>query len=193
MATSETDLRRQELQERQELLGLLAEALTANASASTSEIAAAAGVSRATLHRVFGGRDDLVATVYGWLLEQCDRVFDSSGIDDGPVLETFDRLLEDSYPIAQAYWMLIAKPELESVPEFQQGMEEQDARLERFFARGQAEGVFRPDLQPRWLAYSLGGQIMSAWYLVDDGHAGAREVPRLVRAAVIDGIRATGD
>jgi len=192
MAASDKDLEGQELQERQELLRLLAEALTANASASTGEIAAAAGVSRATLHRVFGGRDDLVATVYGWLLEQCDRVFDGSGIDDGPVLESFDRLVEDSYPIAQAYWMLIAKPELESVPELRKGIEDLDGHLERFFARGQAEGVFRPDLPPRWLVYSLGGQIMSAWYLVDDGHAGAREVPRLVRAAVIDGIRITG-
>lgn len=191
MVASE-DMDGQELNERQDLLGLLAEALTANASASTGEIAAAAGVSRATLHRVFGGRDDLVATVYGWLLEQCDRVFDRSGIDQGPVLEAFDRLVEDSYPIAQAYWMLIAKPELDSVPEFQKGMEDQDLRLEKFFARGQAEGLFRPDLPPRWLVYSLGGQIMSAWYLVDDGHAGAREVPRLVRTAVIDGIRITG-
>ncbi len=174
--------------EREDLVQRVANALSANHGASTGEIAAAADVSRATLHRVFGSREDLVGTVYGWLLEQCDRVFDGSGIDDAPVLEAFDRLVEDSYPIAQSYWMLIAKPELESVPEFQQGIADQDARLDRFFARGQADGVFRPDLPPRWLAYSLGGQIMSAWYLVDDGHAGAREVPRLVRTAVIEGV-----
>ncbi len=177
-------------EERAELLQQVANALSANHGASTGEIAAAADVSRATLHRVFGSREDLVATVYGWLLAQCDRVFDESGIDSAPVLEAFDRLVEDSYPIAQSYWMLIAKPELESVPEFQRGMEKQDARLDRFFARGQAEGIFRPDLPPRWLAYSLGGQIMSAWYLVDDGHAGPREVPRLVRTAVIEGVLA---
>ena len=177
-------------EEREDLVHRVANALSANHGASTGEIAAAADVSRATLHRVFGSREDLVGTVYSWLLEQCDRVFDGSGIDDAPVLEAFDRLVEDSYPIAQSYWMLIAKPELESVPEFQQGMADQDERLEKFFARGQSDGVFRPDLPPRWLAYSLGGQIMSAWYLVDDGHAGAREVPRLVRTAVLEGVLA---
>ncbi len=177
-------------EERGDLLQRVANALSANHGASTGEIAAAADVSRATLHRVFGNREELVSTVYGWLLDQCDRVFDESGIDSAPVLEAFDRLVEDSYPIAQSYWMLIAKPELESVPEFREGMEKQDTRLESFFARGQTEGIFRPDLPPRWLAYSLGGQIMSAWYLVDDGHAGAREVPRLVRTAVIEGVLA---
>ena len=177
-------------EERTALVQQVASSLSINPGASTGEIAAAADVSRATLHRVFGSREDLVGTVYGWLLDQCDRIFDRSGIDDAPVLEAFDRLVEDSYPIAQSYWMLVAKPELESVPEFQKGMAEQDARLESFFARGQADGVFRPDLPPRWLAYSLGGQIMSAWYLVEDGHAGAREVPRLVRTAVIEGVLA---
>ncbi len=177
-------------EEREDLVQRVANALSANHGASTGEIAAAADVSRATLHRVFGSREDLVATVYGWLLEQCDRIFDGSGIDQAPVLEAFDRLVEGSYPIAQSYWMLIAKPELDNVPEFQQGMADQDSRLEKFFARGQAEGVFRPDMSPRWLAYSLGGQIMSAWYLVEDGYAGALEVPRLVRAAVIEGVLA---
>ena len=31
---------------------------------------------------------------------------------------------------------------------------------------------------------------MSAWYLVDEGLAGARDVPRLVRIATLDGITA---
>ncbi|MBN9053269.1 MAG: c-type cytochrome, partial [Rhizobiales bacterium] len=46
-------------------------------------------------------------------------------------------------------------------------------------------GVFRPDLSARWMAYSFGGQVMSAWYLVEDGYAGEREVPRLIREAIL--------
>jgi len=176
--------------EREQLFQRVANVLTANPGASTGEIAVAAEVSRATLHRVFGTREDLVGTVYGWLLEQCDLILDRSGIESGPVLESFERLVGASYPLAQSYWLLIAKPELENVPEIRDGIEKLDARLEAFFIRGQKEGVFRPDLPSRWLVYSLGAQVMSAWYLVDEGFAGAREVPRLVRAVVLDGVRA---
>ena len=174
--------------DREKLLPEVAGALTSNPGASTGEIAAAAGVSRATLHRIFGGRDEVVEATYGWLLEQCDRIFDAAGIDADPVLEAFDRLIEDSYLLAQSLWLLIATPQLEKVPELQTRLESQDARLERFFVRGQDEGTFRVDLPPRWLTYSLGSQVMSAWYLVGDGFAGARDVPRLVRAAVLEGV-----
>jgi len=176
--------------DREQLFRNVANALSANHGASTGEIAAAAGISRATLHRVFGGRDEMLESVYGWLLDQVSAQFDKAGIDDGPVLPAFDLLVDDSYTLAQSYWLLIATPQLEKVPELNAGIETQDLRLEKLFARGQAEGLFRPDLPARWLAYSLGSQVMSAWYLVDEGHAGARDVPRLVRTAILEGVRA---
>jgi hypothetical protein len=42
------------------------------------------------------------------------------------------------------------------------------------------------------MAYSFGGQVMSAWYLVEDGYAGEREVPRLIREAIFGGFTAKG-
>lgn len=43
------------------------------------------------------------------------------------------------------------------------------------------------------MSYSFGGQVMSAWYLVDDGYAGEKEVPRLIREAVHGGLFAKED
>lgn len=186
--------------ERERLFHDVAAALTADHSASTAEIAEAAGVSRATLHRVFGNRERLVGTIYGWLLDRCAEHFDRAGVDPAgddpsagppdPVLEVFDRLTADSYPLAQSLWLLTATPILGENRRLLERLEEQDLRLERLFVRGQADGVFRADLPARWLAYSLGAQVISAWYLVDDGYAGARDVPRLVRAAILDGVLA---
>lgn len=193
--------------DREHLFQEVANALAANHGASTGEIAAVAGVSRATLHRVFGSRDELVAVIYGWLLTRCDRIFDAAGVDPAarpsaagtaparaptagldPVLDVLERLTDDSYPLAQSLWLLIVTPQLEENPELLARLEIQDLRLEKFFLRGQTEGIFRQDLPPRWLAYSLGSQVMSAWHLVEDGYAGARDVPRLVRAAILDGV-----
>ncbi|MBN8867619.1 MAG: TetR/AcrR family transcriptional regulator [Solirubrobacterales bacterium] len=168
----------------------VAKALVTNPGASTADIAATAGVSRATLHRVFGDRESLVQSVYGWLLDRCDQVFDEAGIDQGEIEPALDRLIEHCYPLAQSYWLLTATPRLEREPEIGDRLREQDQRLENFFARAQAAGVFRPDLSARWMAYSFGGQVMSAWYLVEDGYAGELEVPRLIREATFGGFAA---
>lgn len=171
----------------------VAKALVANPGASTSGIAETAGVSRATLHRVFGEREKLVETVYDWLLDLCDRVFDEAGIDSGEIESALDRLIEDCYPLAQSYWLLTATPRLEREPAIGDRLREQDQRLENFFARGQDEGYFRTDLSAKWMSYSFGGQVMSAWYLVEDGYAGELEVPRLIREATFGGFTAKGN
>lgn len=168
----------------------VAAALVTNPSASTAEIARAAGVSRATLHRAFGDRGSLVESTYGWLLDRCDLVFEQADIDSGEIKSALDRLIEDCYPLAQSYWLLTATPSLEQAESVGQRLKEQDDRLEGFFARGQREGIFRPDLPPRWMSYSFGGQVMSAWFLVEDGFAGEREVPRLIREATFGGFTA---
>ena len=173
---------------REKLHRAVADALTDNRGASMGELAASAGVSRATLHRVYGNRDDLNVEVYGWLLDQCDAALDSAGIDSGPVLDGFDSLIEESYPLAQSYWLLIATPSLEKVPALLARIEAQDKRIDRFFRRGQDEGVFRPDLPPRWLVYTLGAQVMSTWYLVKDGYAAERDATSLIRRVLLEGV-----
>lgn len=186
--------------EREKLFLDVANVLTTNRGASTGEIAAAAGISRATLHRIFGSRDALVEKIYRWLLVRSDERLDAAGVDPvegggaplDPVLDVFERLTEDSFPLAQSLWLLISAPQLEQDPELLALLETQDLRLEKFFRRGQDDGVFRADLPARWLAYSLGSQVMSAWYLVEDGYTGAKDVPRLVRTAVLDGALAPG-
>ena len=168
----------------------VAKALVVNPGASTADIAESARVSRATLHRVFGEREKLVETVYGWLLDLCDKVFDEVGLDSGEIGTAFEGLIEDCYPLAQSYWLLTATPRLEREPAIGDRLREQDERLEGFFARGQEEGYFRTDFTPKWMSYSFGGQVMSAWFLVEDGYAGEMEVPRLIRETAFGGLTA---
>lgn len=176
--------------DRDKLFRDAATALVANPGASTSGIAESAGVSRATLHRVFGDREALVEAVYGWLLDRCDQVFDAAGIDAGEIEPALDRLIEDCYPLAQSYWLLTSTPSLERAGGVGERLKKQDRRLEDFFARAQREGIFRPELSPKWMSYSFTGQVMSAWYLVEDGYAGEMEVPRMIREATFSGFAA---
>lgn len=173
------------------LLDTVAGVLAREPGSSMQEIATAAGVSRTTLHRAFGDRAKLVERVSEHVLADCARLFDEAGIDDTPVLEAFDRLIETPLPLGKAYALLLAEPGAYRITRLVAEIRTQEERFERYFARGQAAGAFRPDLPPRWLVYSVGSQLTALWWAVDDGFVGTRDAPRLIRATVLAGI-ATG-
>jgi AcrR family transcriptional regulator len=175
-----------------QLTDTVARVLAREPGSSMQEIATAAGVSRTTLHRAFGDRETLVEKVSAHVLADCARLFDEAGIDDAPVLEAFDRLIDATLTLAKAYALLFAEPDVYRITRLVEEIRTQDERFERFFARGQAAGAFRPDLPPRWLVYSVGSQLTAVWWAIDDGFVGTREAPRLVRATVLGGIAAHG-
>lgn len=175
-----------------QLFDTVARVLAREPGSSMQEIATAAGVSRTTLHRAFGDREALVERVSAHVLADCARVFDEAGIDDAPVLEAFERLLDSALPLAKAYALLFAEPHVYRVSTLVEEIRTQDERFERYFARGQAAGAFRPDLPPRWLVYSVGSQLTALWWAIDDGFVGTREAPRLIRATVLGGIATRG-
>ncbi|MBS1676692.1 MAG: TetR/AcrR family transcriptional regulator [Actinobacteria bacterium] len=171
-----------------DLFDAVAGALAREPGSSMQEIAAAAGVSRTTLHRAFGDRATLVERVSEHVLAECSRLFDEAGIDEAPVMAAFDRLIEMPLPLAKAYALLLAEPGAYRIARLVEEIRTQDDRFERFFARGQADGIFRPELPPRWLVYSFGAQLTALWWAVDDGFVGTRDATRLLRATVLTGI-----
>lgn len=171
-----------------QLYDAVAQAIARQPGSSMQEIASAAGVSRTTLHRAFGDRETLVERITARALEECERIFDEAGIDDAPVLDALERLLDATLAFARAYVLLFVEPHVYRVPRLVEQIQAQDERLGRYFERGQAAGVFRPDLPPRWLAYSVGGQFEAMWWATADGHVGQRDARRLLRATVLGGI-----
>ncbi|MDW5598743.1 TetR/AcrR family transcriptional regulator [Conexibacter stalactiti] len=175
-----------------QLFDAVARVLARQPGSSMQEIAGAAGISRTTLHRAFGDRETLVERLSRHVLAECERAFDAAGIDDRPVLEAFDRLLDDALALAKGFALLFAEPYVYRVPALVEEIQLQDDRLTRFFERGQTAGAFRPDLPPRWLTYSVGAQLEAIWWTIEDGHVGAREAGRLLRATILGGIAARG-
>lgn len=175
-----------------QLLDAVAGALAREPGSSMQEIAAAAGVSRTTLHRAFGGRAALVERVSSHLLADRKRLFDEAGIDEAPVREAFAGLIAEPLRLGKAYALLLSEAGAGRSAELAEEIGSQDDRFERYFARGQAAGVFRPDLPPRWLVYSFGCQLIALWWAVDDGFVGSRDAGRLLGASVLEGIAAPG-
>ncbi|WP_210495425.1 TetR family transcriptional regulator [Patulibacter sp. SYSU D01012] len=172
------------------VLEAIAAELSRRPAASMQELAAAAGIGRTTLHRRFATRFDLVRAVAAHALGEADRIFDAVGLDDAPPAAALDRLADEVMGLALAYALLFADATLEADAGLAAEVERQDARLERFVARAQRDGVLRADLPARWIVFSLGAQASALWWAVRDEHLGRRQAPALFRTTVLDGLAA---
>ncbi|MBL1065159.1 TetR/AcrR family transcriptional regulator [Streptomyces sp. 7-21] len=170
--------------ERCRLLDAAAQHLAGNRSASLAEIAKAAGVSRATLHRRWPTREALLRAVGQRAVEVLDRLLADARLPDGAGPEEFDaaleRLIEGLAPAIHLYGFASHEPQLQADPGLTAAVAEQDERALRLLAQGQRLGRLRSDMPPAWLWHSLWGLLEAASYGVREGHFGHREVRRLV-------------
>ncbi|WP_143219758.1 TetR/AcrR family transcriptional regulator [Actinomadura sp. CNU-125] len=66
---------------REQIIAAALRRLNVNPAASMAELAEAAGVSRATLHRHFAGRDELVDEIGTRALDRWEDALDATGVD----------------------------------------------------------------------------------------------------------------
>jgi AcrR family transcriptional regulator len=183
---------------RRAILAAAASLLARRRDATLAEIAEAADVGRSTLHRYFPDRGELLRAVVVDSLEELGRSVEEAAIEDGPPLEGMRRLVEAMVAVGDRILFLWGDPRvLEDYgpPARADGECEDDAApadepVLRLIRRGQDEGVFDPEADPRWIQHVL-------WGLVFTGVEDAREglLPRhRVTATVIrtfeNGIRA---
>src|SRR2546425_4954064 len=86
--------------DRDHVLRTAAALLTRKSTATTDEVAKAAGISRATLHRHFAGRDALVRALESLGIGECEAALDAARLDEGSASEAVRRLVSEIQPAA---------------------------------------------------------------------------------------------
>ncbi|PHQ53316.1 TetR family transcriptional regulator [Streptomyces cinnamoneus] len=172
--------------DRERVLTAAAALLTRKATASMDEIAKAAGISRATLHRHFAGRDALVRALEQLGIEQFERALDEARLEEGDAAEAVRRLIARAEPVAGLLSFLYSENQLFE-GEMDEGWNRLDARVHALFARGQEQGAFRIDLSPAWLTDALYGLIASGAWAVHDGRVAAKDLTRMVSELLLGG------
>ena len=136
---------------RDAIIGAAVTTLSATPLASTDAIAAAAGLSRATLYSHFGNRRALVLAAVRWILSRADELTE---VDlERPVRESLDELVTTSW------WVLghlpgmvgAARSEI-SASELRTLSDEPISRIRGLLIRGRDDGVFRTDQDVGWQA-----------------------------------------
>ncbi|MER5582564.1 TetR/AcrR family transcriptional regulator [Streptomyces asoensis] len=161
--------------------------LTRKSTATMDEVAKAAGISRATLHRHFAGRDALVRALESLGIEECETALDAARLDEGPAPDAVRRLVREIEPAAGLLAFLYTENQLFEGEEQNPGWTRIDERIAALFRRGQLDGEFRIDLTPAWLTEALFGLLASGAWMVQCGRGAPKDFPHMIVELLLGG------
>ncbi|QFU91421.1 TetR/AcrR family transcriptional regulator [Amycolatopsis sp. YIM 10] len=175
---------------RKSTLGIAADVLALDPTASLSAIAEAAGIGRTTLHKRYPKRQDLLLAVARDSIEQIWQALDETGATaDGPVTaETLREFVEASVQLGSRIAFLFRQPTLDPVKEVEVAIERLEEAAEEFIGRAQRDGLLRADLPAWWVAGALNSVAYAAWEGVVRGKLAPRDAPKLALDTALTGL-----
>ncbi|MDX3852670.1 TetR/AcrR family transcriptional regulator [Streptomyces sp. AK02-01A] len=173
---------------RDQVLRTAAAVLTRKATATMDEVARAAGIGRATLHRHFAGRDALVKALEELGIREFETALDAARLDEGPAGEALRRFVGEVEPAAGLLGFLVTENQLFE-GDVDEGWNRLDARVSALFRRGQEQGEFRIDLSPAWLTEAFYGLISSCAWAVQDGRVATKDFQYMIVELLLGGVR----
>ncbi|GAA1971401.1 TetR/AcrR family transcriptional regulator [Catenulispora subtropica] len=170
-----------------EVLDAAIPVLAKDRGASMQAIAASAGISRATLTRLFPTRQNLVQAMAVKILDDCDRALAHAEKDTSPIEQVLTAMVADYRPFAQLWNLVYVEPDVLGVPDASDRAEAVFRRTVTLMQRGQDLGLLRKDMPATWLASTFCGLAETAWELTLEGHMGSRQAPDFITAILLHG------
>ncbi|MEI5010117.1 helix-turn-helix domain-containing protein [Streptomyces sp. PmtA] len=175
--------------DREQVLRAAAALLARKSTATMDEVARAAGIGRATLHRHFAGRDALVKALEAFGIEEFEAAVDRAALEDGPAGDALRRLVAEMEPAAELLAFLVTENQLFEGDRIDEGWARLDARVGALFRRGQEQGEFRIDLSATWLTEAFYGLIGTCAWAVMDGRVAKNDFQYMIAELLLGGAR----
>jgi TetR/AcrR family transcriptional regulator, mexCD-oprJ operon repressor len=126
--------------------------------ASMADVAAAAGMARATVYRYFPNREALFEALGRLAVEEAGERLEAGRLQDVPVPEAFERAVRALVAVGD-YLVVVSRENARPDPaEFEQRVA---SPLRGLIERAQSNGEVRDDLPASWLMESLIGIVVS--------------------------------
>lgn len=174
--------------QKETLLDVATQVLLHSPAASLAEVAAAAGVSRTTLHQRWPTRQDLLVALALAAMDLVRDAYAAARLEEGTAREAVERLVDRLVPLGPRLEFLLRERSLDAVDEVTRRYAELDHPLVVLVERGQDAGELRADLPAWWLVASLTGAVYAAWEAIADGRLAPRDATGLVVTTVLDGM-----
>ncbi|MEV0283438.1 MULTISPECIES: TetR/AcrR family transcriptional regulator [unclassified Kribbella] len=167
--------------------------LSRDPSASTSEIAKAAGVGRVTLYGHFPSRTDLVDAVFVHAIEGGEAALGQVDLSGDP-RAALARLIESSWHLVDRFRsLLIAAQDALPPGRVRELHADPMVRVERLIERGRKEGVFRTDLPTTWLVGTMHSVMHGAAEEINTGRVTPDKAAEYITATVLAAFTAPGE
>jgi TetR/AcrR family transcriptional regulator, mexCD-oprJ operon repressor len=174
--------------DREQVLRAAADFLSRRPNATQDEIAAAVGVSRATLHRYFAGRAALLVALDQLAIAHMREALKSARWQDGSATGALQRLVVACEPVSGYLTLLYTQSQDFDANQPTEEWAEIDAEIRQLFERGQREGEFRPDLSAFWLTEAFYSLVAGAAWVIQVGRAGRREFTDMITDLLLHGV-----
>jgi len=163
--------------------------LLQNPEASMSDIAAHAGVGRATLYRHFQHREELVRELAKEslvLTDEAIRPVDAACLKGKEAIEmVIDRImpLADHYHFLLALWS-IAEQDKEVMVIYQRQLDSLANRVEQ----GKKEGSINSSLSTTWIVTAFDSLLYGAWWMIGQGEMSCEQAAESVKETFFNGV-----
>lgn len=172
------------------ILEAAAHLLADDPDASMQQVAAAAGVHRATLYRHFPAREDLLLAIHRLALEEGLRAIEAARPDEGNAADALVRVIGAIAAVGDRYRMTIGTRDF--AEELGELRERSGALLIGLAERGRAEGSLRRDIDARWIIVATYYLLVGALGEVALGEMAPEDVAGRISSVLLDGVRAGG-
>src|ERR687884_1643077 len=152
--------------------------------ASMADVAAAAGVARATVYRYFPNREALFEALGRLAVEEAGERLQAGRLEEVPVPEAFERAVRALVAIGDAFVVVSRESARPDPAEFERRVA---SPLRALVERAQSLGEVRDDLPASWLMESLIGIVVSG--LQTHPSLGAEDTVAGITSLFLDGAR----
>jgi TetR/AcrR family transcriptional regulator, mexCD-oprJ operon repressor len=151
-----------------------------------ADLAAAAGVSRATLYRYFPDREALLDALASHALADAASRLADAGLERAPVEQAIERIVRALTAVGDRYAVLVGE-QIEGDPDEIERLV--TAPMRAVLARGVDSGLLRQDLPAEVLLELFGGALIAAVKLTQRSALGLEEVSAAAASVFLDGAR----
>jgi len=155
-------------------------------AANLADVAAAAGVSRATLYRYYPNREALLQALAVHALTELASRLNDAGLERATAKEAIERLARALVAVGDRYSILASE---QCTPDEADAERLIGAPMRAVFQRGIASGLLRQDLPADVLLELFAGMIMAAIKLTQRHQLGPEEASAAAAAVFLDGAR----
>lgn len=168
------------------ILDATAELLATDPAVSLEQVAAHAGVSRATVYHHFSGRDALLDALTERSITEVTAAVRSARPAEGPAAEAMERVLRAAWQVVGRYrGLVLVNPRRLARSELRRRLGPALAPIRSLIRRGRRSGEFDPELPVEWTIGVITDLIHAASTQVSTGVMRAREAERvLLRTAL---------